>query len=84
MAQVLHAPKAHRPSLSTGWIVLFAGSAVAFVLGAIAQILVFLGLGLCTEARAMSDGDGAGRTLMIVSILLGIAITVAVGLLWWR
>lgn len=61
MAQVLHAPKAHRPTLSTGWIVLFAGSAVAFVLGAIAQILVFLGLGLCTEANQADCAPGTRR-----------------------
>lgn len=121
MAQALHAPNAHA-SPSTGWIVLLVGSAIAFVLGAAAQILVFLGLGLCVEAneadcapgtvptawewmlatvptyllwvtpaviaavlgyRAMSEGDHAGRTLMVVSIVLATGITVAAAAMWW-
>ena len=101
---------------------LLAGSAVAFVLGAVAQILVFFGFGLCSEAnqadcapgtvptawewmlatvptyllwvtpaviaavlgyRAMNDGDHAGRTLMIVSIVLVTGITLAAAAMWW-
>jgi hypothetical protein len=34
--------------------------------------------------RAMNDGDHAGRSLMIVSIVLMTGITLVAAAMWWR
>lgn len=44
-----HTPTTRSESMETGWVILLVGTVVMLIVGAIVQVGVFVGLGLCMD-----------------------------------
>lgn len=86
MATPVQQPK----SSARAWVMLTAGTFATFILGAIAQVLVYLGLGLCTEADQGSCAAGTVPTgwetalATVPTYLLWVAPSIIAAILGWR